>query len=114
MRIGPAAAGQRLRESLAPRRRHREHHVTQGDRASRFDHSPTSGFVEFAVLPFDEGDRRLAVLDRRPMIDEMPDRDPSRQLSQPTVVVAVPNRAQRLGLGLIDLETGELMDPGVS
>ena len=24
------------------------------------------------------------------------------------------NRAQRLGLGLIDLETGELMDPGVS
>ncbi len=62
--------------------------------------------------------RKLAVLVYRVLRGDIDYHDPGADAydaqHRKRTVRNLRNRAQRLGLGLIDLETGELMQPGVS
>ena len=62
--------------------------------------------------------RKLTILVYRVLRDDIDYADPGVEAysaqHRSRTLRNLRNRAQRLGLGLIDLETGELLDPGVS
>ena len=93
---GLAGARERRADDSTRRRHHPDDETSNGNRVTGSDHRMLRFGVQSGIRRLQEPVGRFVRLHVRPMVDEMPNRNPRSELGEAAVVVAVPMRCDQV------------------